>query len=171
MEKDRSILWIRDRLIWRERQREQSRRRAFWQRLPPRETMGTLWVGTASVALAIVMFIVTMAGLSGFPVAQWSEPWKVMVEAKPRSFTSEFDPRSNTYVHESVLVASGTIWLPSPDCDRLAWPGLVLGAIGLAMSLRRGELSWLSAVGFTVTLLMMNFVVACGTLMTLVPSR
>src|SRR5262249_24232110 len=87
----------------------------FGRMLFPRETMGTLLLGTASAALAIVMLIVTLGGLSGFPIAPWTVPRQVMVAANPASFTTG----------PPGLVSSGRICVPSPHCLRMAWLGLI----------------------------------------------
>jgi hypothetical protein len=160
--------WIVERIIRSSEERDQAHLAAFRRRLLPRETMATLMLGTASTALAIVMLIVTFLGLFGVSFQRWSKPREVMVETTPPEFTRRFDPLTNSYVSEPVLVSAGRIFVPSPECDLLACFGFVLGGIGLAESLRRRKFSWLSAIGFTLMLLMMLIVVACGTLMTLV---
>jgi hypothetical protein len=92
-----------------------------------------------------------------------------MVEATPRRFIVIYDSVSGTYKSVPDLVSSGRVFVPSDDCQRLAWVGLVLGGLGLAVSLRRRKFSWSSAIGFTLMLLMINIVGACDTMMTLRP--
>jgi len=137
--------------------------------LGPREDLATLMLGTASVALAMVMSIVTLMGLRGISFPPWSVPRDVMVKASPPRFTDVYDPVSRRYAAVPKLVSSGKVFVPSSVCCGLAFLGLVLGGIGLAVSLRRRKLSWLSAIGFTLMLLMMAIVIACDTLMTLSP--
>ena len=127
--------------------------------------MATLMLGSASVALAIVMLVVTLMGLSGKSFRPWSEPRDVMVETG--KWAGRFDWRTNTYVSEPELVSAGKIFVPSAECDALAFLGFILGVIGIAVSLQRRKFSWLSAIGVTLMILVMVIVVACGTLNTL----
>jgi hypothetical protein len=126
-------------------------------------------LGTASLALAIVTLTVTLLGLRGIPFPRWSESREVMVETSPPTFTVRFDRETNRQVTEPVLVSAGRVFVPSAECGLLAFVAFVLGAIGIAVSLRRRKLSWLSAIGIIVSLLTMWIVVASGTLMRLVP--
>ena len=157
-------LWLFDRMIRYAEEREQARLAAFRRRLLPRETIATLMLGTASVTLAMVVLVVTLLGLFGIGFQRWSEPREVMVETG--RFITIYDPK-NGDVTEPVLVSAGRVFVPSPECVLAACMGLVLGGIGLAVSLRRRKLSWLSASGFSLTLLMMMIVVASGALMRL----
>jgi hypothetical protein len=150
-------------------EREEARDRALWRRLIPRETIGTLLLGTLSVALAVVMLLVIVLGLFAKSLPPWNEPRSVMVEAVPRQFITTYDSDLHRNVRVPLLVSSRRIWVPSTDCHRLVWLGLVFGAVGIAMSLRRREWSWLSAIGFALMLLSLNIVVACEALMTLKP--
>jgi len=145
----------------------QDRRRASRRKLR-RETM-TMMMGTASLALAIVVVIVTLMGLFGMSFAPWSEPREFLVNTTATGFIDRWISVSDSEVRESALVSSGRIWAPSCECDWVAWLGLVLGGLGLAVSLRRQELSWSSAIGFIVILLMLVTVATLGTLMRLWP--
>jgi hypothetical protein len=131
---------------------KEARAVAVRRRLLRRETLATLMLGTASVALGIVMFMVTLLGLAGIPFRPWSEPRERFVETTPEHF-----------------VSAGSVFVPSPECDQLAWFGFALGGLGVALSLRRRKFSWLSAIGFSLMLLMMLVVVACDSLMILRP--
>ena len=142
------------------------RHRASRRMQRPRETMATLLLGTASVALAMVAVIVTFGGLFGISFTSWSDPRDVLVEVVGQS-TTRWDVASKSFVSEPVFVSSGRIWVPSGDFFWLAWAGLVLSGIGLAVSLQRRKLSWLSAIGFVLTLLVMMTIVACDTLLNL----
>jgi hypothetical protein len=142
--------WLVNRLIRAYQAREQARRREFRRKLRPRETIGTMLLGNASLSLATVMLIVTFAGLCGVSFERFSERREVMDEA--------------------TLTPAGRIWVPSHECHRLAWFAMVLGGIGLAISLRRRKLSWLSAIGFALALLTCQVVAECERLMWLVPS-
>ena len=101
--------WIVERIIRSSEERDQAHLAAFRGRLLPRETMATLMLGTASAALAIVMLIVTLLGLLGISFQPWSEPREVMVETTPPRYTSRFDPLTNSYVSEPVLVSAPAI--------------------------------------------------------------
>ncbi len=52
-------------------------------------------------------------------------------------------------------------------CDRLASSGMILGGWGLVLSLLRRKLSWLSAIGFVLSLATLVTVAAIGALMRL----
>jgi hypothetical protein len=132
-----------------------------------RETLGTMLLGTASLSLAIVMLIVTFAGLLGVRIERLSERRDVMVESTPPKFISDWDPEIQRWVSVPVLTLSRSIWVPSDDCERLALLALVLGEVGLALSLRRRQLSWLSAIGFALALLAVLVVMGCELLMRL----
>ncbi len=134
-----------------------------------RENMASMIVGTASLALAIVVAVATILGLLGVPCGQWSEPRQIMVEASPPRFVSHLDLGSLDWVSEPVLVPSRKIWVPSHDCAGLALLGAILGGMGIVLSLQRRKFSWLSAIGFTLIVLMMATVLACDALMTLRP--
>jgi hypothetical protein len=134
-------------------------------RLRFRETLATLAFGAGSLGLAIVMFNVIVLGLFGFRIAPWTESRTVWVEKTPREFVVTHDPISKAYESSPALVPWGQIGMPSPDCHLLAFLSLILGAIGLSLSLQRREVSWVSAAGFTLTFLMMGTVVACEMLL------
>jgi hypothetical protein len=155
--------WLAGRMIESHEKRDATREAARRRRLLPRETMATLMLGTASVALATVMMVVTLPGLAGFGFAPWSEPRELMVEETPPRLITRWDALTNHDVTEPALVSAGRVYLPSRECDLLAFFSLALGGIGIALSVRRRRFSWLSAIGFTVTLVMMAIVVAEGT--------
>jgi len=92
-------------------ERDQDRRRAFRRMLRPREDLATLMLGTASVALAMVMSIVTLMGLRGISFRPWSVPRDVMVEAKPPRFTDVYDPVSRRYAGVPDVVSSEYLFL------------------------------------------------------------
>jgi hypothetical protein len=151
------------------REREKACRRISWRGLIPRDTIGTLLLGTLSVALAAVMLLVIVLGLFDKPLPPWNEPRTVMVEAVPRKFVTTYDADLGKNVRVPLLVSSGEIWVPTPVCHRVGWVGLLLGAAGIALSLRRRKWSWLSAIGFALMLLLLNMVAACEALITLEP--
>jgi hypothetical protein len=130
-------------------------------RLRFRETMATLALGSGSLCLAIVMLVAIMAGLFGRAIEPWTEPRFVWVEKAPPEFVLTRDPLSNEYESTRVLVPSRQIAVPSRECHLLAFLSLVLGGIGLLLSIRRRYVSWVSFAGFTLTFLMMGTVVAC----------
>jgi hypothetical protein len=144
--------WIFARIIESVRKRDAARE-AGRRRELMRETTATLMLGSASVALASVMLVVTSLGFSGIGFQPWSEPRELIVQAA-------------TIRRGQKLV---TVYVPSRECDLLAFVGLVLGGIGIALSVRRRRFSWLSAIGFSVTLGMMAIVVARGAMTTVVP--
>ncbi len=139
--------------------RDSARRRGLLH-----ETTATLMLGSASVALASVMLIVTSLGFSGIGFQPWSEPRELIVEAMPRQ--TRWNPTTKETAR--VFVSAGTVYVPSRECDLLAFVGLVLGGIGIALSVRRRKFSWLSAIGFSVTVGMMAIVVARGAMTTIV---
>ena len=131
----------------------EERDQARWRRLFAHETIATLMLGTASVGLGIVMLVVTSLGLAGHAFRPWSEPRERMVETTPPQYRRSLDLRTMNWVSEPVLVSAGRVFVPSRECHLMAWVGVVLGGIGLGVSLRRRRFSRLSAIGFTVTLL------------------
>jgi hypothetical protein len=152
------------------RERRHVRRKAFRRTLRPRDTTATLMLGAASAGLAVVMLIVTILGACGIAFPPWTVPRQVMVEATLPPSTVVSGSAPVTAKRVPLLVPSGrVVFVPSGDCHWLLLLGALLGGIGLAASLRRREFSWLSAIGFLLMLLMMEFVVACDMLMTLAP--
>ncbi len=144
--------------------RDRDRRRDLRRRLLLHETTATIMLGSASLALAIVMVIVTLMGLFGISFESWSEERRLLVQS-PTSVTGSSAPILRTVATGPVIVASRKVWIPSDDCTFLAFLGLALGGMGIGLSLLRRDFSWLSAIGFTLILLMMVTVVAFGTLM------
>ncbi len=127
------------------RKRLRERLRAFRRTLRS-ETMATMMLGSGSLALAVVMTIVTALGLLGISFQAWS---------KPRVFP----------VTSGTATVLTKILVPSDDCAVLAFLGLIFGGMGIALSVKQRKFSWLSAIGFTLTLVMMLIVVAYGMLM------
>ncbi len=154
--------WLAGRMIETLEKRDAVRKAARWRGLVPRETMATLMLGSSSVALAGVMLLVTSLGFTGVGFPTWSEPREWLVEGQG----TQWDP--STKMSVPVLVSAGTVYMPSRECDLLAFVGLVLGGIGIGLSVRRRRFSWLSAIGFSVTLGMMAIVVVRGAMSTIV---
>jgi hypothetical protein len=92
-------------------------------------------LGSASAGMALIMLTVTFMGLYGVSFREWSEP---------------------------KFVFAGKIFLPSRQSMAISFCGLIIGAIGLGLSLRRRTFSWLSALGLGLMLLTMAVVVCCG---------
>jgi hypothetical protein len=131
MSSDRKRDWLFQGLLRLARNRDQARRRARRRdrrrRLRPRDSLTTLMLGTASAALAVVVFAVTLLGLLARTGARWHQP------------------RS--------IGGVKTIYLPSPDTLGLGFLGMALGALGLLVSWRLRQLSWASAFGVALILL------------------
>jgi hypothetical protein len=122
-------------------------------------------LGTASVSLAIVMLIVTILGLRGLAFEPWSEPRDVLEEPVPLAIVEYWDPHSGEYVLGVKLVSSGTrVWVPSCEAVPLLILSWALGGLGLVAAWRKRHFSWLSAIGFIISLVTMAIVVAAGTL-------
>jgi hypothetical protein len=141
-------------------QERQRANRSAVLRMLKLESTATLMLGTGSLALAIVMTIVTIVGLFGIPVANWSQP---------RTWVVQSGAAVGASVGLTRMVGTRKIFLPSNDCVLLGLLGLVLGGLGILLSLQRRRFSWLSAVGFTLILMMMMLVIVCGTVMNLMP--
>jgi hypothetical protein len=154
------------RIILRALELNEDRRKAFLRKLR-RENMATMMLGTASLSLAIVVVVATVMGLLGIPCGQWSEPRSVLAHKAATGFIDRWLSLSDSDVNASMLVPSGRIYVSSAACDLLAWSGLALGGMGIALPLRRRKFSWLSALGLTLILLMMMTDVAVGTLLRL----
>jgi hypothetical protein len=147
------------------RVRDQVHRRAVLRMLQL-ESTGTLMLGTASLALAVVMTIVTVLGLFGIPVRNWSQPRTWVIQTTPGAGTTASPGGPGSLAGGAT---SRKVWVPSDDCTLLGFLGLILGGAGIGLSLRRGKFSWLSAAGFVLILLMMLLVVSCGLAMNLMP--
>jgi hypothetical protein len=135
-------------------ERDEDRRMAS-RRMRARTSTATMMMGSASLALAIVMVMVTLTGFLGISFASLSASHQVWVEAKPTRLEYHLDPQTNKMVSEPALVAWGRICLPSAECAWAAVMGLALGLMGIALSSRRREFSWSSAIGITLILLML----------------
>ena len=112
-------------------------------------------LGTSSLAMAIVMSVVTLGGLFGVIREPWTERHVVLVEKQPRQVISRQDPATGQYTSEVVYVDAGYIGMPTGNTVLLGWLSLILGGIGLALSVRERRVSWLCAAGFAMTLAMM----------------
>ncbi len=156
--------WLAGRMTFSAEDRDAARVAARRGRHEPRETVATLMLGTSSIAFAMVTIVATLPGVFGLEFPRWSERRAFMVEASPGKF--DRDPFTGQKV--PVLVPAGSVHVPSHECDLLAFLSLILGAIGIALSVRRGRFSYLSVIGFSVTLLMMAIVVSYSVLGTVV---
>jgi hypothetical protein len=160
------------RIILKAQALNEDRRRADLRKLR-RESMAAMMLGTASLSLASVMMIVTFMGLFGMSFGSLSEPREVMVRRTATGFIDRWlsvsDSERREIVPAGEFVSGGRILVPSNDCSRLAFLGLVLGGMGLALSVQRRKFSWSSALGLTLVLVMMVTVVTLGTLLRLLP--
>ena len=120
-----------------------------------RENVGTMMLGTSSLAMAVVMSVVTLGGLLGVIREPWTERRVVLVEKQPREVISRQDPATGQYSSEVVYVDAGYIGMPTGNTVLLGWLSLILGGIGLALSVRERRFSRLCAAGFAMTLAMM----------------
>jgi hypothetical protein len=120
-----------------------------------RENVGTMMLGTSSLAMAIVISVVTLGGLFGVIREPWTERQVVLAEKKPREVISRRDPATGQYSYGVAYVDVGYIGMPTGNTVSLGWLSLILGGIGLALSMRERRVSWLCAAGFVMTLVMM----------------
>jgi hypothetical protein len=146
--------WIFERVIRAHEAEDRSRRALLLSRLRPRETMASLMLGSLSVALAIIPVAVTIIGFRGGSIPPFSEARDVLAETG--SFESGYDPETKKLISIPVLVRAGRIFVPSAQCELQAFVGLVLGAIGLALSVCRQKFSWLSVLGIAFALFLLT---------------
>lgn len=112
--------------------RDAASRRPRWadRRLRPRETVGAMMLGALASALGIVVLAVVLAGCGGASLGEWNEWRGIGVEGRPAKM----------------------ILVPNPYCVSLAYLGIGLGGAGLAITLRRREISLVSALGVLLCL-------------------
>jgi hypothetical protein len=87
----------------------------------------TLMLGTASAALAVVVFAVSLMAIRAVTASRWYEP--------------------------RTLGSGGTIYQPSSYTLGLGFIGLVLGVLGAILSRRLRKLSWSSVFGVALIVL------------------
>jgi hypothetical protein len=100
----------------------QARRRERLRQLLRGDSVTTLMLGTASAALALVVFAVTLMSLVGIRT-QWHE-----------------------------VGIAGNIYRISRYTLGLGYLGIAFGVLGLVLAWRRRQLSWTSAFGLALTL-------------------
>jgi hypothetical protein len=117
------------------------------------ETVMTSMIGSASLALALVVLAVTLAGITGVAWQPWTERRDMLTEKVPRVILSRHDFATNTWIREPEMIVARTIYSPAQHCRVLACLALGLGFIGLLCGWRRRQFSWLSTLGVSLAFL------------------
>ncbi len=141
-----------EQIILRAEQLNENRQRAFLAKLR-REHTSTLAIGSASASLAIVVATVAVMGLLGEPFGTLSEPRTFWANKLATGFIDRWLSVLDDQTHVPLLVKSGRIYVPSPQCELLAVVGLAISGLRLALALRQREFSWSSALGPALILL------------------
>jgi hypothetical protein len=116
-------------------------------------------LGSTSLALAILVLSVSVAGIVGVSLAPWTERHDLMVEAVPRRYEYQLGSDGLNRVRTPVMVLWNTIYSPSLQCRVIACTALLIGGIGLSLGWRRRRFSWLCATAIVVTFISILVVV------------
>jgi hypothetical protein len=124
---ERAFEWLMQRQLHLDRDRHQWRRRKRLRRLRPSASVTTLMLGTASAALGLLVFVVTVVGFLTASGSKWHQP--------------------------RGIEGGGTIYVPSPYTVGLGLVAIAFGVLGVILSWRLGKRYWTSLCGVVLVLL------------------
>jgi hypothetical protein len=118
------------------------------------ESLASAIVGLTCVAFSVVVASATLLAALGISLAPWTEAYELPREDPSGGRRYQLNEERHVEILP-IIVGRRVIYWPSENCRLMALSGAALGGVGLILGLRRGRLSWLSALGFAVITLAM----------------